>query len=265
MRSEYLICPVCRKSLKQDGGCLKCRGGHSFDVARQGYVNLLLRAGRHGDDKAMLAARRGFLEQGYYEPVARLLCGVCGAAGGGVLLDMGCGEGYYTDYIVRHTGLTGLGFDVSKHACAMTARRNEAVTVFTASAFDIPVQASCAECALSVFAPFDAAQVRRVLNKNGRFVRVFPLREHLFELKRAVYDNPRENPEENTGIPGFVTESLQELRFEMPLKSREDIKALFGMTPYVYRTGRAEAERLEKLEGLKCTVAMGIAVYRVGK
>ena len=73
------------------------------------------------------------------------------------------------------------------------------------------------------------------------------------------------NPEENTVIPGFVTESLQELRFEMPLKSREDIKALFGMTPYVYRTGRAEAERLEKLEGLKCTAAMGIAVYRVGK
>lgn len=260
MRTEILECPVCGGGLMQstDGKSLICPNKHCFDIARKGYVNLLMRAGgRHGDDKTMLEARRDFLSRGHYLPIAEAVAEACR---GSRLLDMGCGEGYYTQHMCL-ANREVYAFDVSGRACAMTAGRAKAASVFAASAFDIPVKPESVDCAVSIFAPYDAGEVRRVLNMGGLFVRVYPLPEHLMELKRAIYDIPRENPEEKTDIAGFALRENRRLRYSFNMKSTEEIMALFAMTPYFYKTGRAAAERIGHTDSLECTAAVGVAVY----
>ncbi len=260
MRTEILKCPVCGGGLMHsaDGKSLICINRHCFDIARKGYVNLLMRAGgRHGDDKTMLEARRDFLSRGHYLPIAEAVAEACR---GSRLLDMGCGEGYYTQHMCL-ANREVYAFDVSGRACAMTAGRAKAASVFAASAFDIPVKPESVDCAVSIFAPYDAGEVRRVLNMGGLFVRVYPLPEHLMELKRAIYDIPRENPEEKTDIAGFSLRENQRLRYSFNMKSTEEIMALFAMTPYFYKTGRAAAERIGHTDSLECTAAVGVAVY----
>ena len=260
MRTEILECPVCGGGLMQstDGKSLICPNKHCFDIARKGYVNLLMRAGgRHGDDKTMLEARRDFLSRGHYLPIAEAVAEACR---GSRLLDMGCGEGYYTQHMCL-ANREVYAFDVSGRACAMTAGRAKAASVFAASSFDIPVKPESVDCAVSIFAPYDAGEVRRVLNMGGLFVRVYPLPEHLMELKRAIYDIPRENPEEKTDIAGFSLRKNRRLRYSFNMKSTEEIMALFAMTPYFYKTGRAAAERIGHTDSLECTAAVGVAVY----
>lgn len=143
----------------------------------------------------------------------------------------------------------------------MTAGRAKAASVFAASAFDMPVKTESVDCAVSIFAPYDAGEVRRVLNMGGLFVRVYPLPEHLMELKRAIYDIPRENPEDKIDIDGFVLRENRRLCYSFNMKSTEEIMALFAMTPYFYKTGRAAAERIGHTDSLECTAAVGVAVY----
>lgn len=260
MRTEILKCPVCGSGLMHsaDGKSLICINRHCFDIARKGYVNLLMRAGgRHGDDKTMLEARRDFLSRGHYLPVAEAVTEACR---GSRLLDMGCGEGYYTQHMCLPNREV-YAFDVSGRACAMTAGRAKAASVFAASAFDIPVKTESVDCAVSIFAPYDAGEVRRVLRGDGLLVRVYPLPEHLMELKRAIYDIPRENPEDKIDIDGFVLRENRRLCYSFNLKSTEEIMALFAMTPYFYKTGRAAAERIGHTDSLECTAAVGVAVY----
>ena len=100
-------CPVCGKELKFDERSYKCKSGHCFDRSKSGYVNLLTSDKMHsklpGDNKLMVRARRSFLQKGYYSYLAESLSSIiCRHAENGIsLIDAGCGEGYYTEEILR--------------------------------------------------------------------------------------------------------------------------------------------------------------------
>lgn len=267
------VCPVCKEPLSRAKGSLRCTHGHNFDVARQGYVNLVKGGGTrrgHGDDRAMIAARQAFLSRGYYAPLADAVSRLGTECVRGktqvFLLDAGCGEGYYTCRVKEELQALGktvdvCGIDLSREALIFFSRRDKSADLAVASIADIPVKEECADLVLNLFAPQADAEFLRITKRGGRLICVFPLQDHLMGLKRAVYDTPYENPPPSYDPQGFREVSRTEVRRTLQLCSQEDIHNLFLMTPYYYKTSRRDQEKLEKLTFLETPVSFGIYVY----
>lgn len=265
---SQFCCPVCKRALTIQENTLRCDGGHSFDKARSGYVNLLRSQQsalkRHGDDKRMLLARRTFLDRGFYEPLQRALCETVTdrTPADGILLDAGCGEGYYTAAIAQAVPtLTVCGIDISKDALQMAASRSKKLELAVASAFSLPVADSAVDTLVSVFAPTAEAEFARVLKAGGILIRVVPTERHLFGLKAAIYKEPRLNKPERTELDGFKLAQRQELTYELTLQTADDIKALFEMTPYYYKTGQDDQARVLARHSLCTEIGFAVLIY----
>ena len=243
-----LTCPVCGGVLHREERSLRCGAGHCYDIARQGYVNLLRsnqsKSKRHGDDKRMVAARTAFLDAGYYAPLSDAVAAAAAefTAGDADVLDAGCGEGYYTAQVLRTLRQQGrapsvCGVDISRDALICAHRRAPELTLAVASIAHLPVADASCDLLLNVFAPHDAGEFARVLRPRGVLLRVIPLERHLWGLKCAVYDRPYENEVPDPALPGFALAARRELRGTVTLRSQAEIEALFCMTPYYYKTG----------------------------
>ena len=265
-----LCCPVCAGVLERRASAYVCPKKHSFDLAKSGYVNLLLNSaqGRHGDDKLMVRARRDFLNKGYYD---RFIAAVADTAAefapqNAMILDAGCGEGIYSLAVLRAAERAGkqaelLGVDISKAALQYAARRLPGLTLCVASCARLPVETASVDVLLNIFSPFVPEEFARVLKPGGRLLRAYPLREHLWELKQLVYDEPRENPPTPLEADGFALAETREIRDAVHLPCNEDIQALFRMTPYYYKTGAKDQQKAERAQTLDVTLAFGLAIY----
>lgn len=267
-----LICPVCKNELKISENSYICTKNHCFDISKSGYVNLLLskHMGKtiHGDNKLMLQARRDFLEKGYYSPLKDALCdAVEKNFSGGNILDAGCGEGYYTsaiyDRICRSFGISPdiYGIDISKIAVEMASKRRKNINYSTASVFHIPVKDRSCNIIVTLFAPYCGEEFKRILTENGIMIMAIPSEEHLWELKQAVYDTPYKNEVKPYELDGFRLLQKRRIRGKIFLDSNEDIQSLFSMTPYYYRTGKEQRERLDALESLEITTDFELLTY----
>lgn len=266
---SHFCCPVCKRALVEQGNTLRCENEHSFDKARSGYVNLLRSQQsalkRHGDDKRMLAARRTFLDRGFYKSLQELVCLTVYRETNthGVLLDAGCGEGYYTAAVQSAVpSLSVCGVDISKDALHMAASRSKDMELAVASVFSLPVADGAADTLVSVFAPTADSEFARVLKTGGVLIRVIPTERHLFGLKAAIYKEPRLNKPERIEIEGFSLVHRQELRYELTLDTAQDIRALFEMTPYFYKTGQADQERLLARRSLCTEIGFAVLTYK---
>ncbi|MBQ4321309.1 MAG: methyltransferase domain-containing protein [Oscillospiraceae bacterium] len=256
-------CPVCGEELAPRERQLVCANGHSFDVAKQGYVNLL-RTGnglkRHGDDAAMVQSRRAFLEKGFYAPIRDAVVRAAAPfAAEGLILDAGCGEGYYTEAVSRVPGALVWGTDISREAAKACGKRGISCAVATSAR--LPLKDGAAKGVMCLFAPLENREFARILQPGGKLVLAVPLREHLWELKAAVYDTPYENPDPCMTVPGFRLSGYEDVREMLHLTENGDILTLFRMTPYWYKTGRKDQEKLDKLTALDTRIAVRVAVY----
>ena len=267
---SVLVCPVCGEKLGLSGKSYLCPKRHCFDCARSGYVNLLQSGGGvHGDNKLMVQARRTFLDNGYYSPLAETLCRTVAkfAKNGDTLLDAGCGEGYYTS-LVRATfdrseiAVNMVGIDISKTAVDFAAKREKNVIFAAASIFSMPVGNSSCDVLMTLFAPYCGEEFLRVLKPGGVMVMVIPSENHLWELKSAIYDHPYKNEVKPYELEGFSFLSSERVSFEMHLDDPEDIRSLFSMTPYYYKTGKIEQSRLEMLKSLTTQADFEVLSYR---
>lgn len=267
------ICPVCGKDLEISGKSYVCGKNHSFDIARSGYVNLLMSKGSgkavHGDNKLMVKARRDFLDKGYYSPLREAVCeeAVRSAGNGGIVLDAGCGEGYYTSAIKAAFDRSDIavemyGIDISKVAVEFAAKRDKSVSFAAASIFSLPVESESCDLLVTMFAPYCGEEYSRVLKKGGAMIMAIPSENHLWELKKAIYDTPYKNEVKPYELDGFEFLGSRRVSFEMKLSSQEDIHSLFSMTPYYYKTGKAEQERLDLLTGLATQADFEVLTYR---
>ncbi|MFZ5869724.1 MAG: putative RNA methyltransferase [Actinomycetota bacterium] len=192
--AALLACPVCTGALDAAGRTLRCARGHAFDVARQGYVNLLTRRSRSpGDTASMVAARDRFLRGGWYAPIADAIAdAVAEAAADGVpgaVLDVGAGTGWYLARVLDAAaeGAVGLALDVSPFASRRAARCHPRAGAVVADTWGrLPVRDGVAGVVLDVFAPRNAAEIARVLPPGGSLVVVTPAPEHLAELRAAL-------------------------------------------------------------------------------
>jgi 23S rRNA (guanine745-N1)-methyltransferase len=262
-------CPVCGKPLETAGNSYKCSDGHSFDKARSGYVNLLLskHIGKtiHGDNKLMVRARREFLEKGYYQPLRDALCkAVKENFSGSVLLDAGCGEGYYTSAVSGTLGTAAevYGIDISKIAAEFAAKRHDGVNYAAGSVFHIPVADASCDMLITLFSPYCGEEFVRVLRNGGVMIMAIPSTDHLWELKQKIYDTPYKNEVKPYELEGFSFIGKEHIRYMMELASQEDIQQLFSMTPYYYRTGQEQQKRLEAIDRLNVTADFELLIYK---
>lgn len=265
------ICPVCGQALVDNGKTLFCHNKHSFDKAKSGYINLLLSSsqGNHGDSAEMIKARRSFLEADYYLPLAELLSSVVShyTPQNCVIVDAGCGEGYYTEKIINHLADQGknpevYGVDVSKHAADFAAKKHKNINFAVSSVTDLPFADSFADAVISVFAPFAAEEFLRILKPEGVVIKAFPLERHLFSLKKLLYENPYENEVGDIPPEGFEKLERREHISEITVIDKEMISALFSMTPYFHRTSLEDKEKLKEIESLKTEICFGIDIYK---
>ena len=257
---DILLCPVCRAALFREGRVFTC-GRHTYDIAREGYVNLL--SGKPpavGDNREMIAARRRTLDSGVYAPLREALCRAMEGGPRDVLLDAGCGEGYYTEAMAKHFAAT-VGIDISKDALRLCARRLPSATVAVASAYHLPIADGCIDQVSAIFAPLATEEFARVLTAKGRLVLAVPGPRHLFAMKRVLYDTPYENEVQDTALDGFSLLDAVPVSFPFTLPTQEAIADLFTMTPYYYRTPKAGRERLAALPTLALEADFRVLVY----
>ena len=261
------ICPVCRSLLNIDGRAYRCENNHSFDISKDGYVNLLMSqqssVKRHGDDKLMVRSRREFLEKGFYGKLQNALCNAVKSniGYGALIADIGCGEGYYTAAVSTCADYSVSGVDISKDALKYAAKSLKNCRFAVASAFSLPYGDRSVDCILNVFAPSAYEEFSRVLKDDGVLIKAVPLSEHLWELKCAIYDEPYKNKPEIRDDELFNLVSVDELKYKIKLQSNDDIMNLFRMTPYYYKTGRKETQKLLELNELETTVHFGVEIY----
>lgn len=269
---SIFICPVCGKKLEPTEKAYVCPNSHSFDRAKSGYVNLLLskHMGKavHGDNKFMIQARRSFLNKGYYEPLCSALCeAVCKHINGRSILDAGCGEGYYTsaiiDKLLQHNIAADVyGIDISKAAVEYSAKRCREAELAVASVFHIPTADKSCDMLVTLFAPYCGEEFLRVLKDKGIMIMAIPSADHLWELKQAIYDTPYKNEVKPYELEGFGLLDKKRITYDMHIDGQEDIDALFSMTPYYYRTGREQQERLSKVGCITTKADFELLVYR---
>ncbi|MHB1447023.1 MAG: methyltransferase domain-containing protein, partial [Acidimicrobiales bacterium] len=198
---------MCAVPLEPGPAAYTCSGGHAYDRSREGYVNLLLRPPRNrssGDSLDMIHARRRFLDGGHFDVVRDA---VLAGLGPGPVLDVGCGEGYYTRPLGRRgaTGPSGAvvrpeedgssrwigAIDVSRPAIRLAARRGPGIAYAVANAFDLPVVSASIDNVVSVFGPIAPDEIDRVLSPAGQVVVVGPAPAHLIELKELLLAEAR--------------------------------------------------------------------------
>lgn len=269
---SLFTCPICSAPLEREGRTYCCPAGHSYDMAREGYVHLLPANKKHsanpGDDREMAAARTRFLDGGWYAPLRDALCRLALAYAGDApaVLDAGCGEGYYTNGIFTAFQNAGksvslAGVDLSKAALKKAARRTPGAEFAVASVYHLPAADSSIDLLADCFAPLALEEYRRVLKPGGVFLYVVPAARHLMEMKTVLYDRPYENPEEAVSYEGFDYLDIVPVETVMCL-GHEALMDLFRMTPYTWKTPKAGVERLEGSEQLDVTAAFRIHVFR---
>lgn len=256
-------------------GRLHCPGGHSYDVAREGYVNLLLprlgRGGRPGDSLASLRARRRFLSSQAYLPVARALLATVGTAapeasslsGDRLVLDLGCGEGYYTKQLAALPATRMLGLDISKEAVRLAAGADERSGYVVASSYQVPILSGRLTGATKVFAPASGDELKRLLRRNGFVVSVDPGPDHLRELKGLCYGGtvrPGRSAMAFGGLAGFTVDYSRAVSYLIRL-TRESALDLFDMTPFAQRRPDKRA-LLEENESFEVSVDAIVSTLR---
>lgn len=186
-----LCCPHCAASIKIDAGVAKCDAGHSFDIARQGYVNFLTNQTfiKNADSAAMVEARQKMHARPFFQNLAQRIAQVCGDLCGDisvpVIIEPGGGTGFYARAATQvASSSVAISFDISVHAAKVCARQSNRIAAVVTDVWQPwPICENSADIVLSVFSPRNFAETERVLKSGGTLVVAAPEDHHLVELR----------------------------------------------------------------------------------
>lgn len=274
---KTIRCPICREELSVIGGSLKCQHAHTFDIAASGYVNLLPpgKAGNShtGDDRNMIKARRAFLETGYYDRISDFAAQCIAEFSFSTdmtILDAGSGDGYHITRIADILSgrlSSAIGIDASKHGAEIAAKaakceKREKVSFFAANIFDLPIADSTIDVMISMFAPIPFEEANRVLRDDGILVVIASGRKHLWEMRELLYDTPRESNANIAENSNFSLIASRELSYQFTIAEPDELKALFSMTPFSYKTSVEDASKLNNRYDTNMTANVICAVFK---
>ena len=267
---QALRCPIDGSALTCHDKSWRCEAGHSYDVAREGYVHLLpvqnKRSKDPGDSKEMVAARRRFLHAGYYKPIAHALGQSLLRHGQSSMscLDAGCGEGYYLRELQSMgVPLSILGLDISKWAVQAAAKLDKSSTWVVGSNANLPVVSASVDSVLCLFGFPVYTEFARVLKPGGLLLQVDTGEQHLRELREVIYPSLKAPRDSEPLVPeGFSLLEQSTVCFAIELESREAIADLLAMTPHLYRASQAGRENAAALERLSLSIDVRIKCLR---
>ncbi len=272
MNAKNLACPIDAEQLQLDGKVLRCINGHSYDLARQGYVNLLpvqhKRSKHPGDSKEMVMARQRFLDTGVYAPLAELLSDLLHKAIAGLqyasCLDAGCGEGYYLAHVLSalrakktNAKLNLIGLDISKEAIIGAAKRHKDISWVVGTNRQPPLLPASVDIILCVFGFHSFQGFNKILPVGGKLILVEPGPDHLQQLRQTAYTQLNKTALgglDEAFNKGFEQVGEQVLRFNTPPLARQTLKDLLLMTPHFFRATRQGREAAAQLDNVSLTV-----------
>lgn len=270
---SIIKCPICEKPLNkiQEDKSYKCGSNHSYDIAKQGYTNLLLsnqkKSNHPGESKEMIRIRREFLDKDYYKAVSDELNAVAEKfleLNQVKVLDLGCGEGYYLNQMEQYfdgdKDIEYYGLDISKEALKLAAVRNKSVEWLVASSFATPFMDKSFDLLLSVFSPISDEECERLIADNGKFIRVLPNANHLIELREVIYDKLEERREGKINSKCLKCVYERNVTYSIELE-QEDLQKLLQMTPHYWKTSPENKEKVLKLPRLSVSIDMNISVF----
>lgn len=260
-------CPICQLPLKLRASHFSCQNNHCFDVAKEGYVNLLpvqqKRSKEPGDNKAMVNARRAFLEQGYYQPLIERLVSLYSQYGraAGNVLDAGCGEGYYTAQHKTDSNAV-YGVDIAKEAIKKASKKYKDCHFSVATLSHLPFDNDHFDWLYSIYAPILEAEFTRVLKSDGYLLTVTPAEKHLFELKSLIYRSAVEHDAERAPIQNLSLVIEEKLSYSMTVKTGSDLINLLSMTPFAFKASEETKAQLENTLNFTCQADFLIRLYK---
>jgi 23S rRNA (guanine745-N1)-methyltransferase len=256
-----------------------CVNGHAFDRARSGYLNLLLsnrkQSAEPGDSPDMMRSRRAFLQGGFYDRMAEAANGaviemLAGRADSQVA-DLGCGEGFFTARLnsalieAKTPVCTCYGVDISRPGIRLATAYDRGIAWVVASLHRSPFLPRSLDVALSMFAPIDASDVRRIVRDDGAFVTVTPGPDHLDGLRAIIYASVKPHPPTPALMAGdtlFEQTASTRIRYPIVVDTTAQIVNLLAMTPYYWNINRTTRARIEALSRLELTVDAYVSVFR---
>lgn len=258
------ICPICQSPLRQHQPSKGyfCQNKHHFDMAKEGYLNLLpvqhKKSKNPGDSREMMRSRRNFLEAGFYLPLAQALAKLIdqySAANTPMrLLDMGCGEGYYSRQIAalcdNRDKLDIHGIDIAKNAILAAAKKQAGARFIVASNKRMPYADHYFDLIMRIYAPSNDSEIQRLLKNDGLLLAVTPGPRHLWQLREFIYREVKEHSTDIDLPEGFKALESQRLRYTIT-PSQEHRMALLQMTPFAWRANgdiRNQIQRAHDLE-----------------
>lgn len=272
---ENLSCPIDFLPLRHYERSLKCDNGHTYDLAKTGYVNLLpvqnKRSKDPGDSKEMVASRQAFLNQHYYYPIVEAILSSWpkdGLVNERKVLDAGCGEGYYLNEISKvllnrqmKTELTGL--DISKWAITSASKRAKNISWLVGSNASLPTPDERFDIILCLFGFPIFSEFSRVLTNSGRLLLVESGANHLIELRQILYPSIHDYQQTyRDGIPYFELVSEETHIFNFTLNTQIEIQHLLSMTPHIHKASYDGKEAVKKLESIRLTADVKLRWYR---
>ncbi len=265
-----IVCPLCRQPLDRRARVWRCPQGHSFDVAREGYVNLLPVQQKNstgpGDSPDMVMARREFLQAGHYRPLREAVFEVFEAMRplpSQSLLDIGCGEGDYTDAFTQLAPEV-IGLDISKPAIRLAARRFRDITWLVASGAQLPIANGAMDIVCCLFTQLHMAEIHRALKPGGHVLVATPAADHVWSVREKLFDEVRAHQPEKflTGFEaGFELRSSGEVRFPLTL-TQASLRQLLLMTPYVWKARPEKRAALERSASFQTEAAFSVMLFR---
>jgi 23S rRNA (guanine745-N1)-methyltransferase len=277
--SPVLVCPVCGEALVMSATAAACASAHSFDRAKSGYLNLLLSNRRQsaepGDSAAMMLSRRAFLHGGFYDRMSAAanaaVAGIVAGRSDVHVADLGCGEGFFTTRLcgalaeAASPAASCYGVDISRPGVKMAATADRAITWIVASLHRSPFAARSLDVVCSLFAPIDAADVRRIVRDDGALITVTPGPDHLDALRAVIYNTVKPHPQTPALMADdtlFDPATATRVRYPIVVESGEQIMNLLAMTPYYWNISEATRARIESLSRLELTVDAYVSVFR---
>jgi 23S rRNA (guanine745-N1)-methyltransferase len=277
--NSILICPVCADPLNSLEKSYACTNNHTFDKAKQGYVNLLLsnqkKTASPGDNKEMVQSRLAFLEQNYYQPISDEINSVVEQMAGKLALaklniaDLGCGVGYYLSKLNNYLNTQEIsaqywGIDISKEAIHCANQHEKNITWIVGSAKNLPFADHSVDIILSVFSPLYYEELQRVLSPTGYVLVVTPAQHHLLELREMLFDQVKDIDEAKLlqKADSFLQliDSIA-IKTTIDLPTSADIENLLKMTPFYWRSSALKKEELIAMKKLSVTIDVTLWIF----
>lgn len=265
-----LACPKCHQPLQLIQKTYKCENNHCFDIAKSQYINLLLNPDKScnhpGDNKESLLCRKAYLNQGYYDVILNeVVTYIQNHHHDGMqILDLGCGEGYYTYRMKQELDddSTIYGLDISKDGIQMASKYTKDIYWIVGNSKNIPLLDHSLDVITALFTVVNEDEIRRCLKTDGYMIHVTANNHHLIEFKELIYDEVKVKSDEHIRLPFHVLESY-DFKKTIHLQTREDTLNLLKMTPHYYHIKKERRHVLETLDEFDVTIDIRITVYKV--